>query len=405
MTLVMIIFMCCLTILSVSGLHPTANNSTNKNSTVKTTSSLPAASLPPVLSPQLPYLEVDGKRVTSSPSSSSCTPTDPSTLTSAFSLAVREKTVINVRCVVEGAPVTGVQDINWFVNNQNVTHLSQFLMEYSAPTDKYTSQSLLTINVTKDFHCKLLSCSVEHPAWNQPVVTTAIFDVLYEPFFSISRDPGFGFPLLEGITVTLKCDIDANPWSQPTWIRDTSSSPISISEMDPPPLRTDEEGSFTIISAKVTDSGWYRCVTDHEFGHFTSFGYFLNIRSALPKLPVEKWPLSHDTSSDPSSISLGQNGQIPSEPRNHGLGFLSPSSSRTRTEELLRPQRTRPPARPSDAFFSLSHTSNLYHQSACLTTISLCMLFQVLLLWFLSSFSPHQTSSISVSITPNRVTK
>lgn len=182
MTLVMIIFMCCLTILSVSGLHPTANNTTSKNSNYSTAvkSSLPAASLPPVLSPQLPYLEVDGKRVTSSPSSSSCTPTDPSTLTSAFSLEVREKTVINVRCVVEGAPVTGVKVINWFVNNQNVTHLSQFLMEYSAPTDKYTSQSLLTINVTKDFHCKLLSCSVEHPAWNQPVVTTAIFDVLCE---------------------------------------------------------------------------------------------------------------------------------------------------------------------------------------------------------------------------------
>jgi hypothetical protein len=80
------------------------------------------------------------------------------------------------------------------------------------------------------------------------------------------------------MTVTLKCEIDANPWSQPNWIKDTTQSNISIADMESV-LRTDEEGSFTIISAKVSDSGWYRCVTDQaDFGHFASFGYFLNVR-------------------------------------------------------------------------------------------------------------------------------
>ena len=80
---------------------------------------------------------------------------------------------------------------------------------------------------------------------------------------------------------------DANPWCQPTWIKDTSQSNISIADMESPPLRTDEEGSFTMLIAKESDSGWYRCVCDHELGvdgHSASYGYFLNVRceSSLP---------------------------------------------------------------------------------------------------------------------------
>lgn len=72
---------------------------------------------------------------------------------------------------------------------------------------------------------------------------------------------------------------ESNPWSRPSWIKDTSNSNISIADMESPPLRTDEEGSFTIISAKASDSGWYRCVTDNPvFGHVASFGYYLNVR-------------------------------------------------------------------------------------------------------------------------------
>ena len=83
---------------------------------------------------------------------------------------------------------------------------------------------------------------------------------------------------------------DANPWCQPTWIKDTSQSNISIADMETPPLRTDEEGSFTILSAKESDSGWYRCVCDHELGvdgHSASYGYFLNVRCKF-SLPFQR---------------------------------------------------------------------------------------------------------------------
>lgn len=37
------------------------------------------------------------------------------------------------------------------------------------------------------------------------------------PSFAISREPGFGFPIREGIPVSLKCDVDSNPPSSPVW--------------------------------------------------------------------------------------------------------------------------------------------------------------------------------------------
>ena len=43
------------------------------------------------------------------------------------------------------------------------------------------------------------------------------FNVSVTPSFAISRVPGFGFPLREGIPVSLKCDVDSNPPASPIW--------------------------------------------------------------------------------------------------------------------------------------------------------------------------------------------
>ena len=150
--------------------HDISNNNKNRKTRMTNT-------------PFPPYLEVDGKKITQTSLSSDAS--------SPASITVREKKVIQVRCIIEGAPSPGVKIINWSVNDQNVTHMSQFLMEYQAKTDKFTSQSLLTINVTKDFHGETLSCSSEHPSYgiHEPVVTNAVFDVLCE-YNDLSHDEG-----------------------------------------------------------------------------------------------------------------------------------------------------------------------------------------------------------------------
>lgn len=48
------------------------------------------------------------------------------------------------------------------------------------------------------------------------------------PSFAISRVPGFGNPLREGIEVSLKCDVDSNPASTPVWQKDDGDPPVSI---------------------------------------------------------------------------------------------------------------------------------------------------------------------------------
>lgn len=47
------------------------------------------------------------------------------------------------------------------------------------------------------------------------------------PSFAISRTPGFGYPLREGIEVSLKCDVDSNPPSTPRWQKDDGDTPVS----------------------------------------------------------------------------------------------------------------------------------------------------------------------------------
>uniref|UniRef100_A0A1B0DPA1 Uncharacterized protein n=1 Tax=Phlebotomus papatasi TaxID=29031 RepID=A0A1B0DPA1_PHLPP len=50
--------------------------------------------------------------------------------------------------------------------------------------------------------------------------------VRYTPSFAISRTPGFGYPLREGIEVSLKCDVDSNPPSTPVWQKDDGDTPL-----------------------------------------------------------------------------------------------------------------------------------------------------------------------------------
>ena len=40
-------------------------------------------------------------------------------------------------------------------------------------------------------------------------------------------------------------------------------------------------GIYTIPAAKVSDTGWYRCSVDYEFGSFSSYSYYLHIRCKL----------------------------------------------------------------------------------------------------------------------------
>lgn len=88
------------------------------------------------------------------------------------------------------------------------------------------------------------------------------------PSFSISREPGFGFPILEKMPVSLHCAVDANPPCPPQWLKDDG----------PPPVEQSPDGYLNFSSIERQHAGWYRCAAVHTLGTFASFGYFLNVR-------------------------------------------------------------------------------------------------------------------------------
>lgn len=148
------------------------------------------------------------------------------------------------------------------------------------------------------------------------------------PSFAISRTPGFGYPLREGIEVSLKCDVDSNPPSTPIWQKDDGDPPVIVScaqhfraAKSEQRKKKNENGcrfhvarcspsrwtsatathqllninssvfvTFQLQIPQIGDgflnftqirrehSGWYKCTSRHLNFQYSSIGYFLNIR-------------------------------------------------------------------------------------------------------------------------------
>ncbi|XP_054168796.1 protein sax-3-like [Oppia nitens] len=259
--------------------------------------------------PENPYIEFEGRRMD-----------DHSTLT------VRENTVVNVNCVVRGA-APPVKHVYWYLSHQNITEQSKLLMEYSAEEDVSMAISILTINATQDLNNKIIICQVYHVSWLSPATASASFNILYVPAFSITREPGFGYPIIEGMPVSLRCEIDANPHSPAKWHRDAEPSLTNATSL--PQLDTDSEGTLHFGHISKSDSGWYKCTTEHEFGYFTSFGYYLNVRKSSEMQEMEHIlrsplvPIKHDNTDD--TIDNNNNERIASDgdPNEAALGMKS----------------------------------------------------------------------------------
>lgn len=82
------------------------------------------------------------------------------------------------------------------------------------------------------------------------------------------------------MSVTLTCDLDANPAAQTKWIRDgdknANQSLTSDNIVD-----TSALNNAVLIFKEISEanSGWYKCIANQpNFGHFESYGYFLAVR-------------------------------------------------------------------------------------------------------------------------------
>ncbi|XP_022253194.1 hemicentin-2-like [Limulus polyphemus] len=196
--------------------------------------------------PEEPYLDYENKR-----------------LPQGAIITLKEWQVLILKCVTENS--SPIRRIQWFLETTNVSSHGKLFTEFLPGNETYLSWSLLSLNITRTFDRKELVCFVSHESWAQPATAGVSLNVLYGPTFSISRIPGFGIPVIEGMFVSLRCDVDANPPSDPLWLKDES-----------PQVSTEGYLNFTFITRE--HAGWYKCTTEHLFGYFGSFGYFLNVR-------------------------------------------------------------------------------------------------------------------------------
>ncbi|XP_037825341.1 uncharacterized protein LOC119613379 [Lucilia sericata] len=215
--------------------------------------------------PKPPYLLIDGRRLDAGN----------------IFVPVKENSELNLACISEGG--NPKPTLTWEVllspgvdrHAQKVSAEVLELEEIKSEKDKNSykinsgakSEARLPA-VYRAHHNARILCVMEHPTLKIRQNASLLLDVQYTPSFAISRTPGFGYPLREGIEVSLKCDVDSNPPSTPRWQKDDGE----------PPVPQTGDGFLNFTSIRREHSGWYKCTSRHLNFQYSSIGYYLSVR-------------------------------------------------------------------------------------------------------------------------------
>ncbi|KAM7344618.1 irregular chiasm C-roughest protein teiresias [Cochliomyia hominivorax] len=215
--------------------------------------------------PKPPYLLIDGRRLDAGN----------------IFVPVKENSELNLACISEGG--NPKPTLTWEVllspgvdrHAQKVSAEVLELEEIKNDKDKNSykinsgakSEARLPA-VYRAHHNARILCVMEHPTLKIRQNASLLLDVQYTPSFAISRTPGFGYPLREGIEVSLKCDVDSNPPSTPRWQKDDGE----------PPVPQTGDGFLNFTSIRREHSGWYKCTSRHLNFQYSSIGYYLSVR-------------------------------------------------------------------------------------------------------------------------------
>ncbi|XP_063543533.1 uncharacterized protein LOC134751910 [Cydia strobilella] len=236
------------------------------------------------------YLAVDGRRLDASNTW----------------VPVRDKMVLEVRCVAEGG--VPAPELSWrlLALEPTLDHRPYLRTKPANYSREGVTWSGASVTAARELHNASLQCDAKQrrpptteEAESPPAIhsTKLEIHVTYPPSFVISRWPGFGVALWAGGAAALRCDVDANPPARAWWRRD-DAPPDSA-----PPQGGAERGSSTSLrwpALSAQHGGWYRCRASWLDQEYSSIGYYLNV-------------LSPDESSSVSSSASNTEGQKPEE--------------------------------------------------------------------------------------------
>ncbi|XP_001361613.5 uncharacterized protein tei isoform X1 [Drosophila pseudoobscura] len=216
--------------------------------------------------PKPPYLLIDSRRLDAGN----------------IFVPVKENSELNLACISEGGNPRPT--LTWEVLlspgvDRHAQKVSAEVLELEEIKNEKQDKNGYKINsgaksearlaaVYRAHHNARILCVMEHPTLKIRQNASLLLDVQYTPSFAISRTPGFGYPLREGIEVSLKCDVDSNPPSTPRWQKDDGDTPVPQTG----------DGFLNFTSIRREHSGWYKCTSRHLNFQYSSIGYYLSVR-------------------------------------------------------------------------------------------------------------------------------
>ncbi|KAL7287699.1 hypothetical protein TKK_0018091 [Trichogramma kaykai] len=233
--------------------------------------------------PRGTYLLIDGRRL------------DPG---NQF-IPVKEGSDLRLECAVEGGNPAPILAWNMQLSQATLENPEPLPDNLTIDANTSLTSTSASLKVLRGHHNATIVCVARHLTLTVPMTASILLDVQYTPEFAITRLPGFGTPIIEGMSVSLKCDVDSNPPSLPIWQRDDGA----------PPVEQSEDGWLNFTKISRTDKGWYKCYTRHMLGIYTSIGYYLNVRF-VPEAETQAKPLNEIITSDPRKIEVRIGGDV-----------------------------------------------------------------------------------------------
>ncbi|XP_068624313.1 uncharacterized protein tei [Battus philenor] len=228
---------------------------------------------------------------------------------------VRDKTVLEVRCVAEGG--VPAPELAWrlLATEPALDHRPYLRVYQTNSSIEGVRWSRAVVTAARELHNATLRCAATQrrpapPSAHDDLTAQLEMHVTYPPSFVISRWPGFGARLAAGGAAALRCDVDANPPARAHWLRDDDTPASS-----PTPLEGGGGGgggSATLrwAALSVAHAGWYRCRASWLDAEYSSIGYYLNVLSAEELQPQGEAESAEEPEHQKVDVPLGGNVQL-----------------------------------------------------------------------------------------------